>query len=99
MLLDIEVERMHIFGQDRAVEFVADRETQAPYPVNADFAGRVCARCMEMGVLLYPIGGCADGVRGDYLMIAPPYTVTEDQVGVIVETLRQAIQSLQQTLL
>jgi len=86
-------------GMMWAVEFVADRETQAPYPVNADFAGRVCARCMEMGVLLYPIGGCADGVRGDHLMIAPPYTVTEDQVGVIVETLRQAIQSLQQTLL
>jgi adenosylmethionine-8-amino-7-oxononanoate aminotransferase len=34
---------------------------------------------------------------GDHLMIAPPYTVTEDQVGGIVGTLRQAIQSIQQT--
>ena len=84
-------------GMMWAAEFVADRETKAPYPVSEDFAGRVCARCMEMGVLLYPGRGCADGVRGDHLMIAPPYTVTEDQVGVIVETLRQAIQSLQQT--
>ena len=79
-------------GMMWGVEFVADRETKEPYPAAARFAGRVCARCMEMGVLLYPGHGSVDGVRGDHMMVGPPYVVTEGQIGIIVETWRQAIQ-------
>jgi adenosylmethionine-8-amino-7-oxononanoate aminotransferase len=78
-----------------AVEFVADRETKEPFPKSAHFAERVCARCMELGVLLYPGSGSADGVRGDHLTVAPPFVVSEAQVGVIVETLRRAAQEIQ----
>ena len=74
-----------------AVELVADRATKEPYPAGMHFADRVCDRCMELGVLLYPGHGSADGVRGDHLMVAPPYVVTEDQLDTIVATLRQAI--------
>jgi adenosylmethionine-8-amino-7-oxononanoate aminotransferase len=74
-----------------AVEFVAERETREPYPAGDHFADRVCARCMELGVLLYPGHGTVDGVRGDHLLVAPPFIVTEEQIDSIVETLRQAI--------
>jgi len=73
-----------------AVEFVADRTTKEPYPPGVHFAARVCARCREMGVLLYPGHGSVDGVRGDHVMIAPPYVVTEEEMDRIVETLLQA---------
>jgi adenosylmethionine-8-amino-7-oxononanoate aminotransferase len=79
-------------GMMWAVEFVADRETKAPYPADRGFAGRVCAHCTDMGILLYPGRGSADGVEGDHVMIAPPYVVTEEQIEVIVETLGRAIQ-------
>jgi adenosylmethionine-8-amino-7-oxononanoate aminotransferase len=79
-------------GMMWAVEFVADRQTKAPYPAERAFAARVCAHCREMGVLLYPGHGSADGVQGDHLMIAPPYVVTEEQIEVVVETLSRAIQ-------
>ncbi|HSR32443.1 MAG TPA: aspartate aminotransferase family protein [Anaerolineae bacterium] len=78
-------------GMMWAIEFVANRETKAPYPRDAHFADRVCAHCMEMGVLLYPGHGSADGMRGDHLMVAPPFIATEGQVDVIVGTLREAI--------
>ncbi|MGC9333975.1 MAG: aminotransferase class III-fold pyridoxal phosphate-dependent enzyme, partial [Anaerolineae bacterium] len=81
-------------GMMWAVEFVADRETKAPYPRDVHFADRVCARCMELGVLLYPGHGSVDGVRGDHLMVAPPYVVTEDQLDTIVQTLRRAIEEV-----
>jgi adenosylmethionine-8-amino-7-oxononanoate aminotransferase len=74
------------------VEFVADPETKMPYSQDAHFSDRVCARCMDMGILLYPGHGSVDGVRGDHLMIAPPYVVTEGQIDLIVETLRRAVQ-------
>jgi adenosylmethionine-8-amino-7-oxononanoate aminotransferase len=81
-------------GMMWGVEFVADRETKAPYPVDARFSNRVCERCMEMGVLFYPGHGGVDGVHGDHLMVAPPYVVTVQQIDTMVETLRQAIQQV-----
>jgi adenosylmethionine-8-amino-7-oxononanoate aminotransferase len=81
-------------GMMWGVEFVADRETKAPYSVDAHFSNRVCARCMEMGVLFYPGRGGVNGVLGDHLMVAPPYVVTEQQIDLMVETLRQAIQQV-----
>ena len=77
-----------------AAEFVADRATKEPYPSEVHFAYRVWARCLEAGVLLYPGHGCADGVRGDHLMVAPPYVVTGEQIDLIAGTLREAIGSV-----
>ena len=74
-----------------AVEFVADRATREPFPAEARFADRVCARCMEMGVLFYPGHGSADGRRGDHLMVAPPFVVSDDEVALILDVLRRAI--------
>lgn len=74
-----------------AVEFVADRARKAPFPAEVHFANRVCSCCMERGVLLYPGHGSVDGWRGDHLMVAPPYIVTEEQIDLVVDTLRQAI--------
>ena len=78
-------------GMMWAVEFVADRTTKEPYPPEAHFADRVCARCMEMGVLFYPGHGSVDGRRGDHLMVAPPYVVTRDQIAETLDVLRRAV--------
>jgi adenosylmethionine-8-amino-7-oxononanoate aminotransferase len=85
-------------GMMWAVEFVSDRKTKGAYPPEADFAGRVCAACMELGVLLYPGHGSVDGRRGDHLMVAPPYTVPEEVIGTIAETLRQAIEQVERSI-
>jgi len=81
-----------------AVEFVANRETKAPYPAvarfSARFSARVTAAARELGVLLYPGHGGVDGVRGDHLMVAPPYVVTEEQIDTIVAALRAAVQQV-----
>jgi adenosylmethionine-8-amino-7-oxononanoate aminotransferase len=74
-----------------AIEFVADRTSKAPFPPELHFGNRVCSRCMDRGVLLYPGHGSADGCRGDHLMVAPPFIVTEEQIDLVVDTLRQAI--------
>jgi adenosylmethionine-8-amino-7-oxononanoate aminotransferase len=94
-LSDIEsVGDVRGIGMMWGVEFVADRATKAPYPVEVQFSNRVCTRCMEMEVLFYPGHGGVDGVRGDHLMVGPPYVVTERQIDTMVETLRQAIQQV-----
>jgi hypothetical protein len=74
-----------------AVEFVADRETREPFPAGLRFADRVCARCMQLGVLFYPGHGSFDGQRGDHLMVAPPFVVTDEEVTIVLDVLRRAI--------
>jgi adenosylmethionine-8-amino-7-oxononanoate aminotransferase len=77
-----------------AVEFVADKKSKEPYAPDLHIGSRVTARCRELGVLVYPGSGSADGVRGDHVTVAPPYIITEDQIDDVVAALRQAILDL-----
>ncbi len=49
---------------------------------------------MSFGIMLYPGTGCADGLLGDQVLIAPPYTITKDEVDVIVDGTLKAIQTV-----
>ena len=40
---------------------------------------------MARGLMVYPMGGTIDGVRGDHVLLAPPFIVTEAHVDAIVE--------------
>lgn len=81
-------------GMMWGVEFVRDRESKEPFPADLHFARQVVKRCREMGVLLYPGHGGVDGVRGDHLMVAPPYIASEEQIDTVVDILFQAIRQV-----
>ena len=78
-------------GLLRAVEFVADKKTKAPFPPQQNFAGRVGAGAVKRGLLVYPMQGSVDGISGDHLLLAPPAVITPEQIGWAVEQLRGAI--------
>ena len=48
----------------------------------------------EPGIMLYPGTGSADGMRGDHILIAPPYNVTAEDIDMIVEGARKAVDSV-----
>ena len=48
---------------------------------------------MARGLMVYPMGGAADGVAGDHVLLAPPYIVEPTQVDTIVERLGQALEA------
>ncbi len=73
------------------VEFVADRATKAPFPPAAHFARRVADAAFDKGLIVYPVAGCADGVAGDLVLIAPPFIITEAQMDEVVRLLREAV--------
>ena len=74
-----------------AVEFVADRETKAPLPSELHFGRLVGDLAFERGVIFYPGSGSVDGVRGDHVLIAPPFVITEREIDELVGVLRQAV--------
>jgi adenosylmethionine-8-amino-7-oxononanoate aminotransferase len=73
------------------VEFVADKDTKHPFPVEAGFAQRVGEGCFRRGLLVYPMQGCVDGYGGDHLLLAPPAVITPAEIEQAVGLLAQAI--------
>jgi adenosylmethionine-8-amino-7-oxononanoate aminotransferase len=74
-----------------AIELVADRETRMPFDPALRVSARIKAEAFERGLLVYPGSGTVDGLRGDHVLLAPPYIVTDAEVDVIVERLGEAV--------
>jgi len=79
------------------VELVRDAKTREPFPVDARIAARIQADVFEAGVMTYPIQGCADGIRGDHILLAPPFTITAQGIQMLAEALERAIADLERT--
>jgi adenosylmethionine-8-amino-7-oxononanoate aminotransferase len=79
------------------IEFVGDAKTRAPFPADARVAVRIQEDAFEAGVMTYPIQGCVDGVRGDHILIAPPFTITTGMIHMLVSGLERAIGELERT--
>jgi adenosylmethionine-8-amino-7-oxononanoate aminotransferase len=73
------------------VEFVSDQHTKEPFDPSRGFASNVGIACAKRGLLVYPMQGCVDGLRGDHLLIAPPAVISSEQVAWSVDQLTAAI--------
>jgi adenosylmethionine-8-amino-7-oxononanoate aminotransferase len=78
-------------GLFQAVELVADRDSKASFEPEHKLHARVKAEAMARGLMVYPMGGTVDGVRGDHVLLAPPFIVDAPIVDTIVERLADAI--------
>jgi len=73
------------------IEFVAHKETREPFPREQNIAERVRQAALEQGVLTYPSQGCVDGMRGDHVLLAPPFVLTADESEILARSLSAAI--------
>ncbi len=78
-------------GLFRALELVADRSTKQPFAPELKLNARIKREAMARGLMVYPMGGTIDGVRGDHVLLAPPFIVNDSQVDAIVERLGDAV--------
>ena len=46
---------------------------------------------MAEGLICYPMGGTIDGQRGDHVLLAPPFIISDDQIDEVVSKLDRAI--------
>jgi adenosylmethionine-8-amino-7-oxononanoate aminotransferase len=77
-----------------AVELVEDKETRAPFGREAHVAERLTAAALDAGLVVWPNVGHADGKRGDLVMIAPPFIITEAEIDMIVDRLATALMTI-----
>jgi adenosylmethionine-8-amino-7-oxononanoate aminotransferase len=73
------------------VEFVKDKVTREPFSKEQNIAERIRQACLEENVLIYPTQGCVDGLRGDHILLAPPFTISSGECVLIARALQAAV--------
>lgn len=81
------------------VEFVKDKASKEPFDPSEFICVKVHERALELGVSVYPGNGCAGNGRGDQVMIAPPFNITEEELRFAVSTLARAVNDVARKLL
>ncbi|WP_199260586.1 aspartate aminotransferase family protein [Paracoccus binzhouensis] len=78
-------------GLFRGIELVADKESKTPFDPGLRVHARIKKEAMARGLLCYPMGGTIDGVRGDHVLLAPPYIIQPEEIDQVVDRLAGAI--------
>ncbi|KAH8700295.1 pyridoxal phosphate-dependent transferase [Talaromyces proteolyticus] len=75
------------------IEFVQDKSTKEPFPVQKQLAGNIhlAGTRKPYCISLLPGNGTADGKNGDHIILAPPYTVTKQELEEIVRRAKMVI--------
>ena len=78
-------------GLFRGLELVADRDDKTPFDPARGLAARVKHAALEAGLICYPMAGTRDGRNGDHILLAPPFILSEAQVGELTDKLSDAL--------
>jgi adenosylmethionine-8-amino-7-oxononanoate aminotransferase len=73
------------------IEFVSDKKSREPFPQSQNIAERIRQAALEENVLTYPTQGCVDGLRGDHILLAPPFTVSTEESALIARAIKSAL--------
>ncbi len=78
-------------GMMIGIELVFDRETKEPFPRTKQVTEQVLSVARGAGILLYSSTGHVDGRDGDLLVVGPPFTISDDEIGLVVERTADAV--------
>jgi adenosylmethionine-8-amino-7-oxononanoate aminotransferase len=85
------VGNVRCIGLFAGVEFVMNGKTKEPFDPKSKINARIGNRAFQKGLISYPGGGGADGIRGDHIILAPPLIITEEQIDKMVALLDESI--------
>ena len=91
------------FGRDAQIEgdlkegsrvlLVEDLATKRPFDPARKLHLKVKKAAMAEGLICYPAGGTVNGREGDHILLAPPFIITDDQIGDLVGKLSRAVET------
>lgn len=73
------------------IEFVKDKKTKEPLSSALRFNQLVTQQALQQGLLVYPGQGFIDGTHGDHIMIAPPFTITDEEMDELFRRLHKTL--------
>ena len=80
------------------LELVADRETKEPFVPELNVAAHVKQAAFENGLICYPSATSADGERGDHVLLAPPFIISESELDELTDKLAKSLDEVVQAI-
>ena len=74
------------------LEFVNDRISKNPFDPSLNISQKIKKNSLLERLLCYPGQGTIDGKKGDHILIAPPFIITETEMDLLVDRLKLGIQ-------
>ncbi|OBA20306.1 PLP-dependent transferase [Metschnikowia bicuspidata var. bicuspidata NRRL YB-4993] len=74
-----------------SIELVKDKITKEPFDMQVGLGAKVSAACLANGMTTMGFGGTVKAVRGDHVSVAPTFTLCDDDVEFIVDTLIKSV--------
>lgn len=102
MGLDSLMQRHPIIGNSRGLglmfgfELVKDRESKTPFPASEHISYMLGKETLKRGLVIYPCTGAIDGTMGDMVMLAPPLTISAQQMDDLLAILDDSLTALEQ---
>ncbi len=73
-----------------ALELVKDRKSKAPFPAHLNVNNMLADHAFANGLIIYPRRPI-NGLAGDHVLIAPPLSITKEEVHSLLELLDRAL--------
>jgi adenosylmethionine-8-amino-7-oxononanoate aminotransferase len=71
------------------IEFVQSLGNKEPFPREAQVTNKMIQLGANNGLLLYPSAAGLDGIHGDAIILAPPLTISKDEIDELLILLRK----------
>lgn len=82
-------------GLFAGIELVKDKKSKQTFEPELKLWSKVGHEAFKRGLITYPGAGGVDGTKGDHILLAPPFIITEEQIAEMVEILYKSISSVQ----
>jgi adenosylmethionine-8-amino-7-oxononanoate aminotransferase len=76
------------------IELVSDPATRQPFPRARQVADAFAAAALDLGLVVWPNAGHLEDGTGDLIMLAPPFVITEEQIGDMLSVLEQVAERI-----
>jgi adenosylmethionine-8-amino-7-oxononanoate aminotransferase len=73
------------------IELVKNKETKEPFDPTLRAAYRLHQIAMQKGCMGYPTTGVDNGIRGDQLLVSPPFIIAENEIDTAFDMLDEAL--------
>ncbi|WP_078380310.1 aspartate aminotransferase family protein [Sutcliffiella halmapala] len=80
------------------MEIVADHTTKYPFSHEKAVTLKLIEKAQKNGLLLYPAAAGTEGIGGDAIIIAPPLSITKEEVDELVTILEKTLTELKEEL-
>lgn len=85
-------------GLLNGIEFVKEKQSKKSFPLSDNVTGKIIQRAFDNGLIVYPASGAIEGRAGDAIIIAPPLTITKEEIDEVMSILTSTLSSIEKGL-